>query len=119
MTRDELKQHCIKTINYLGTSEKTREEHELVLKLLQDSEQKCYIIKQTPYKIEIVCIDKDTQQLYLSPLIGEFIEAQERRNNCSQCGNIFGFNNASFCRLFATSYTDALNKFYELWDKQI
>lgn len=118
MTREELKQHCIKTINYPGTSDRTKEEHELTLQLLQATEQKCYIIKHTPYELKIVCIDMDIQTLYLSPIIEEFIEAQERHHNCSECGKVFGFNNASFCRLFATSYTDALNKFYEQWDKQ-
>ena len=119
MTKQELKEHCIKIITYLGTSEKTKDEHELVLKLLQDSEQKCYIIKHTPYELKIVCVDMDIQTLYLSPIIGEFVEAQERHHNCSECGTVFGYNNASFCRLFAKSYTDALDKFYEQWDKQL
>ena len=118
MTREELKQHCENTINYPGTLEKTKEEHELILQLLQATEDKCYIIKHTPQELNIVCLDTDIRTLYLSPIIGEFVEAQERHHYCSECGKIFGFNNASFCRLFAASYTDALSKFYEQWDKQ-
>ncbi len=38
MTKEELKEHCLKTINHPGVSEKPKEEHKLILELFDEIE---------------------------------------------------------------------------------